>query len=283
MRSATLDVIWKSSPSRVHQMSERVGLFERGVEWLVRHISGWQALVITLVLYPGIGLVLPLAAGFPTFYLVIFNLMGVVLAAVVGMGWIEVLGEAIHRRHLLDWTTELRHLDSTEFEWLVGELFRREGWSVEETGRTDGPDGNVDLVLTRGSERRIVQCKRWEAKPVGVDEIRLFLGTLTREKLPPASGIFVTLSNFNQRARAEATTAGLTLIDGGGLHVRIEQVKRREPCPECGAPMTLDKSRHGWWLRCGAKNCRGKRDLGRYPAIAVELLMSPTSDGSAQS
>ena len=165
-------------------MSERVGLFERGVEWLIRHISGWQALALTLVLYPGLGLVVPVAAGFSTIYLVVFNLVGVVMAAVVGLGWTEVLREAIHRRHLLDWTTELRHLNSVEFEWLVGEVFRRDGWSVRETGRIDGPDGNVDLVLTRGSKRMIVQCKRWQAKPVGVDEIRVFLGTLTREKLP---------------------------------------------------------------------------------------------------
>ena len=161
-------------------MSERVGFFERGVEWLVRHISGRQALALTLVMYPGLGLVLPLV-GLSTYFLVIFNLVGVVMAAVIALGWTEVLREAIHRRHLLDWTTELRHLNSTEFEWLVGEIFRREGWSVRETGRTDGPDGNVDLALTRGNERMIVQCKRWQSLPVDVDNIRLFLGTLARE------------------------------------------------------------------------------------------------------
>jgi HJR/Mrr/RecB family endonuclease len=260
-------------------MSERAGFFERGVEWLVRHISGWQALALTLVLYPGVGLVLPVAAGFSTYYLVIFNLVGVVMAAVISLGWIEVLREAIHRRHLLDWTTELRHLNSREFEWLVGEVFRREGWNIRETGRIDGPDGNVDLVLTRGSERMIVQCKRWQAWPVGVDEIRMFLGTLTREKLSPISGIFVTLSDFTQQAREEASTAGLVLVDGPDLHLRIERVQRKEPCPECGAPMTLAKSPYGWWLRCQVRNCRGKRDLGRDPAIAVEVLMTPATDG----
>ena len=68
-----------------------------------------EALALILVLYPGLGLIVPLAAGFSTYYLVLFNLVGVVMAAVIGLGWTEVFREAIHRRHLLDWTTELRH------------------------------------------------------------------------------------------------------------------------------------------------------------------------------
>jgi hypothetical protein len=87
---------------------------------------------------------------------VLFNLVGVVIAAVIGMGWTEAILGAVHRRHLVDWTTELRHLNSTEFEWLVGEVFRREGWSIRETGRVDGPDGNIDLVLRRKGEQSIV-------------------------------------------------------------------------------------------------------------------------------
>jgi restriction system protein len=53
---------------------------------------------------------------------------------------------------------DLRRLDAHEFEWLVGELFRREGWKVEERGRHDHPDGGIDLVVARGGERAVVQC-----------------------------------------------------------------------------------------------------------------------------
>jgi hypothetical protein len=48
----------------------------------------------------------------------------------------------------MEWTSDLRSLSAEEFEWLVGEFFRREEWDVRETGRQDGPDGNVDLELT---------------------------------------------------------------------------------------------------------------------------------------
>ena len=59
----------------------------------------------------------------------------------------------------------------------MGEIFRREGYEVE-TGSQEHPDGNIDLVITKGAKRTVVQCKRWQSWDVGVDEIRKFAGTL---------------------------------------------------------------------------------------------------------
>jgi len=165
----------------------------------------------------------------------------------------------------------------TEFERRqdLGEVFRREGWTVQETGRPDGPDGNIDLELESKGTRIVVQCKRWESWQVGVDEVRRFLGTLMREGLPAESGIFVTLSSFTADARREAHQAGLVLIDNVELYSRIEKVRRPERCPQCGESMILDRSRRGWWLRCVSNGCPGKRDLGGDPARAVDLLVQP--------
>jgi restriction system protein len=49
-----------------------------------------------------------------------------------------------------------------EFETLVGEAFRQKGYKVLELGGA-GPDGGVDLVLTKGGEKFLVQCKQWKA------------------------------------------------------------------------------------------------------------------------
>ena len=46
-----------------------------------------------------------------------------------------------------------------EFELLVGEAYRQRGYRVIEIGGA-GPDGGVDLVLLKGSEKFFVQCKR---------------------------------------------------------------------------------------------------------------------------
>jgi hypothetical protein len=71
--------------------------------------------------------------------------------------------------------------------------------------------------------------------------------------------------------------ACLQLIDRRELYQRIERVRRPEPCPICEKPVVLDRSQHGWWFRCVADGCTGKRDLDREPALAVELLTQPPS------
>lgn len=239
---------------------------------LVTRLRGRVIAAIALFLYAGVGLALPLSLGWSTPWLVDANVTGTVLAGSVILGWFGVQIEAQNRRHLVEWTTDLRRLDAAEFEWLVGEVFRREGWRVEETGRQDGPDGNIDLRLTRDGETRIAQCKRWTSWLVGVEDVRAFGGTLLREGLSGSAGVFVTLSGFTPQAREEAKRTGLALIDNVDLYARVEKVRRAEPCPKCQAPMVLDRSPRGWWFRCVASGCTGKRDLGKDPALAVELL-----------
>ncbi len=48
-----------------------------------------------------------------------------------------------------------------EFELLVGEAYRLQGYRVTETG--GGADGGIDLALTKGTEKFLVQCKQWKA------------------------------------------------------------------------------------------------------------------------
>lgn len=236
------------------------------------HLSGRVLAATAFLLYAGVGLAVPLALRWSVPWLVAANVTGTTFAGVLVLVWLATQVQASHRRHLVEWTTNLRLLDSEEFEWLVGELFRREGWKVQELGRREGPDGNIDLILTRDGTRTIVQCKRWASWLVGVDDIRAFGGTLMREGLLGSSGIFVTLSDFTEQAREEAGRIGLALVDHRDLYARVEKVRREEACPRCGAPMVLDRSSRGWWFRCVGSGCSGKRDLGTDPARAVELL-----------
>jgi hypothetical protein len=239
--------------------------------------SGRTVAVIALVLYAGLGLALPLALAWPVTWLVSANVVGTSFAGVLILIWLASKVQAANRRHLFEWTSDLRLLDSEEFEWLVGEIFRRDGWKVAETGRRDAPDGNVDLRLEKGTLRVLVQCKRWQSWVVGVADIRAFAGTLMREGLPGANGIFVTLSEFSEQARVEAGQVGIVLVGNRELYERVERVRRSEPCPICGSSMLLNRSAYGWWFRCVTQGCAGKRDLGRDPARAVELLTEPPS------
>lgn len=254
------------------------GWYERLIFGRVARLPGGVVAVVALLFYPGLALILPLALGWSSAYLVDANIIGATVAASIVLGWFIVQMQARDRRHLVEWTTDLRFLDAAEFEYLVGELFRREGWKVAETGRQDGPDGNIDLRLAKDGGRRLVQCKRWTSWRVGVDDVRAFAGTLLAEGYRGTDGIFVTLSEFTSAAVEEAKRTGLTLVDSSELYRRVERVRRTEPCPKCRAPMLLGRSPHGWWLRCRTPGCEGKRDLGRDPGRALELLTQPPLD-----
>jgi hypothetical protein len=250
-----------------------VKFIEEHLQPAVAALSERSIAIVLGSIYGGVGLILPalLDVSLPVF--IAFNAIAVGVAGFLGLLWLAGVVRDSHRRLLVEWTSNLRTLDGAEFEWLVGEVFRREGWNIQETGRQDAPDGNVDLVLTRQGRRVLVQCKRWQARQVGVDEIRSFAGTLRGRDVGRGDGCFVTLSRFTSPAREEAKAQGIELVNGVDLYERMERVRRKEPCPVCGAPLVLNRSMHGWWLRCVADGCRGKRDLSADPARAIDFLL----------
>jgi hypothetical protein len=243
-----------------------------GVIWIAKNVPARFVAIIALIGWPGVGLLLPIALKFDTAWLINANLYGTVFAGSVVIAFLIVQLQARDRRHLVEWTSDLRMLDAQEFEYLVGEVLRREGWAVEERGRQGGPDGNIDLEIRRGKEHRIVQAKRWQSRQVGVDVVRAFGGTLMREGKKGDDGIFVTLSDYTPQAREEAKTLRLELVDGADLVARMDKVRKAVPCPICQQPMRFGRSIHGWWFRCVAPGCEGKQNLGALPEKVIALL-----------
>jgi hypothetical protein len=104
------------------------------------------------------------------------------------------------RRRLLDGQGDLakiRDLSWRELEQLVGEAYRRQGYSVREFGG-GGADGGVDLVLQREGQTTLVQCKRWKAWSVGVKVVRELYGVMTAEKA--SRGVVVSCGRFTRDA-----------------------------------------------------------------------------------
>jgi restriction system protein len=150
-----------------------------------------------------------------------------------------------------------------EFEQVVGEFLRRKGFTVAETGG-GGPDGGIDLIAKRGSDRYLVQCKQWRARQVGVAPVRELFGVMAAEGA--AGGYVVTSGVFTKEAYRFADGREIELIDGNELRALIRaqapaapaapQAGRLEPslvpapapevlCPICKAPMTLRTARRG--------------------------------------
>jgi restriction system protein len=107
-----------------------------------------------------------------------------------------------------------------EFEVLVGEAFRLQGFRVLETGG-DGADGGVDLVLTKGSEKFLMQCKQWKAYKVGVEVVRELYGVMAARGA--TGGFVVTSGTFSGDAQEFAQGRNVKLVDGARLFGLIQQ------------------------------------------------------------
>jgi restriction system protein len=139
------------------------------------------------------------------------------------------------------------------FETLVGEVFRRKGYAVE-ANSADGPDGGVDLRLSKDGKTVFVQCKHWKARSVGVKVARELFGIMTAAGAD--HGVVVTYGDFTPEAREFAKANSIALIDGPKLTQMIASVQQSgnmkpapapavQACPKCGSPMVLREARKG--------------------------------------
>jgi len=173
-----------------------------------------------------------------------------------------------------------------EFEMLVGEAFRRQGFTVGETGG-GGADGGIDLVLTKGRETFLVQCKQWKAFKVGVGVVRELYGVMAAKGA--AGGYVVTSGVFTAEAKDFADGRNVVLIDGERLRSLIQSVPARESngvrpvaanrsqprpeasatpaCPKCGSAMLRRSARRGanagadFWGCSQYPACKGTRTM----------------------
>jgi restriction system protein len=158
-----------------------------------------------------------------------------------------------------------------DFEKLVGEVFRRQGFTVSGFGG-QGPDGGVDLGLTKNGQRYLVQCKHWRKRQIGVTVVRELNGVVSAQGAH--SGFVVTGGEFSREAREFADTCGIKLIDGPALEELVGGIpsknsaadsgvaiaEPREPlCPQCGTAMIQRTAKKGQFAGQPFWGC------GRYP------------------
>lgn len=126
----------------------------------------------------------------------------------------------------------LRQMSWREFEMLVGEAFRLQGFQVTELGG-NGADGGVDLVLRKDTEIHLVQCKQWKAFKVGVTTVRELFGVMAHKGA--TAGYVVTSGDFTADALSFARGKNLQLIDGPRLFQMIQMARRSMATKQGGA------------------------------------------------
>ncbi len=147
-------------------------------------------------------------------------------------------------------TDALEKMSWREFEGLVAEAFRQQGYRVVERGG-DGPDGGVDLELHMGSDKYLVQCKQWKSQKVGVAIVRELYGVMAAER---AVGAFVVASGaFTEEAKNFAEGRAIQLFDAKKLRSMIGRSPSPVPvaeqtmpaCPKCGSEMVRRTAKKG--------------------------------------
>lgn len=160
------------------------------------------------------------------------------------------------------------------FEALVEALFAQAGF--ETRSQSHGADGGVDIWLhSRNAQGpvAVVQCKHWQGKPVGVREMREFLGAMASHGLQ--RGTYATSSTFTSDALAFAKANGINAQDGSSLlrmilnrtpeqqaallAVATEGDYRRPTCASCGVKMVERTPKNGgsaFWGCMSFPRCR---------------------------
>jgi hypothetical protein len=103
-----------------------------------------------------------------------------------------------------------------DLENITAAILEKMGYSVEKRKRLptkSGATAEIDILLTRGNRRRIVECKNYDpSRSVPVSDMRIFKDKLADTGI--ISGLFVTNTVFSEDAEKLADSVGIELWDG---------------------------------------------------------------------
>ncbi|MBB3800633.1 restriction system protein [Xanthomonas arboricola] len=158
----------------------------------------------------------------------------------LGVCWLAALFSYLgtrSRRRFLETRTSLESLAAggwRQFELLVGEAFRRQGYSVEETG-LGGPDGGIDLILRKDGRRTLVQCKQWKRQQVGVSVVREMFGLLAHHQAHAVK--IACIGTYTKDAERFAEGKPIELIGGEQLLEMIQAAQQQATTKQTAAPV----------------------------------------------
>jgi restriction system protein len=242
---------------------------------LAARLPWWGGLLLALAVYLFVAQFLPRTVSGPMGRGLqpAFIMAGYLLAGACVVGSILALLVRLKQKLLyrgqrsLD---QIRALSWKGFEHLMAEAFRREGFTANVT--EPGPDGGVDLILTKDGKRWLVQCKQWRSQRVGVKPVRELAGIAAAAGADGA--IFVCAGDYTSEARSFAQRAAVRLVDGGALGRMMDlepegplAVSMGSDCPRCGSELVNRVARSGArkgtaFLGCASfPKCRYTRNL----------------------
>lgn len=169
-------------------------------------------------------------------------------------------------------TEALAKMSWQDFELLMGQWFKTQGYAVVQAGGAHA-DGGIDIELRKDGELYLVQCKHYRGWKVPVDTVRDLYGVMTSRGA--AGGFVVTSGRFTAPAEEFASGRVISLIDGEKLSRILKQsdvstsqstastVIISPKCPSRGSEMVRRTAHHGdnsgkdFWGCSKYPSCKG--------------------------
>ncbi len=129
-----------------------------------------------------------------------------------------------HDPDLLALTRKIDEMKGEEFEDLLATCFKRIGYHVDRTPRTN--DFGADLILVKNRQKTVVQVKRYK-KNVGSTAVQEVVAALPYYHA--TLGMVVTNSAYTASAKKLAQANNITLWDRSNLFDLIRQAAQRNP------------------------------------------------------
>jgi restriction system protein len=236
---------------------------QRFDDYVEETVVGKRAWVIVLLFALGLPILTALLdVAFPALYRAGNVAISLLIGTVVGLALVLVARERErYRAAAIDHTGDIAALRKKpwgEFETIVGQAFRSQGYMVKERGGFRRDHG-VDLIAQRGKERVLIQCKHWLAWKVAEGQVKQLYADVKTQEF--TAGWLVTCGRFTEFAKSWAKGKEIRLIDGESLVQLIQVAGISDPppapdetktpatltspgCPNCGTPMRRHKNRY---------------------------------------
>ena len=231
---------------------------------LLMVLPWWCSPIASIIAYVGLGSILPtlLPVENPLFLGISRGLphLAVFFALVLLIPMPFAFFNTRRKKRLLDAQSGIESIQSLswrQFEELVAEAYRRDGYSVRENLKA-GADGGVDVRLQKDGQLHLVQCKQWKSQKVGVSVVREMFGVMVAEGAATVS-VF-TSGYFTQEAKNFAEGKPIDLVDGPALSNLVGHLQSgsnpvttsqhtdeesSQACPKCGGELVARTAKKG--------------------------------------
>jgi len=209
-----------------------------GVLGLVAGVPWWASALLAVLLYAVLRGVAP-----DTGEVLQYLLPLACLAVAAGSVFLRRQREGVAPTDLGANADPLSRMSWREFESLMGDAFRMQGYQVVETATGAAAAGAAEMFLRKDRQTFLVQCKHWKASKVDATVVKDMFAAMSARSA--VGGFVVTSGRFTREAVACAKGSTLQLIAGPALVALIVKAQAARATakasdPAAGPPVPLD-------------------------------------------